>query len=68
MHITKQNLTKLIRENILYEQENSVPFQMSFEPIDVERKLDIMNRIVKSDVTSDTFVAENKWLKIAGLI
>ena len=31
------------------------------------RKIDIMNRIVKSDVTSDTFVAESRWLQIAGL-
>lgn len=32
------------------------------------RKIDIMNRIVKSDVVSDTVVAESRWLKIAGLL
>jgi hypothetical protein len=32
------------------------------------KKIDIMNRIVKSDVTSDTSVSENRWLQIAGLL
>ena len=32
-----------------------------------DRKIDIMNRIVKADIENDSIVAESLWLKIAGI-